>query len=46
MLQFLCADVFDDEEDEEVLIEVEDMSINVSDRSGDGSSVRVSFMCI
>ena len=37
MLQFWCVDGFNDEEDEEDLIEVEAPEINVYDISGDGN---------
>ena len=43
MLQFLCVDGSGDKEE---LIEVEYTQVNVSNRSGDGNSVRVAFMCI
>ena len=40
-LQFLCEDGSDSEEDKELLIEVEAISINVSDISGDEDVVNV-----
>ena len=46
MLQYLCAYGYSEEKDKEELIKVEAMSINISDRSGDGDVARVSFMSI
>ena len=46
MLQLWRPDGYDIEEDKEELIKVEDISINVSDRSIDGDVARVSFVCI
>ena len=46
MLQFLCADGSDSEEDKEELIEVEAVSINVSDSSSDKDVSRVDFKII
>ena len=46
MLQFLCADGSDSEEDKEELIEFESISINVSVISGDEDTSRVSLIII
>ena len=46
MLQFWCADGSDSEEDKEELVEVEAMSINVYESSGDKDVSRVYLMII
>ena len=46
MLQFWCAGGSDSEKDKEELIEVEAMTINVSDSSGDEEFWRVALMTI
>ena len=46
MLQFWCADGSDSDENKEYLIEVEAMSINIFDISGDEDIARIAFMVI
>ena len=46
MLQFWCADGYEDKEERKDMVKVEAISIYVYESSGDGDVVRVAFINI